>query len=174
MLWAPKAMNVFFRLQFLPTHINPEWHKLCGESSSGASSQMLGKPSHPAAKSSLSSAGLVAGSLVPIRHGHPASPMSHTQALEVHMLSSPPLLGSKHAQGCGIPRCLGWATCLKLNNLKMCGWSKLPQQWGRKSTSTRHAFPKALAPKALAPFWLGWSVFCRSWSLFIDYRKCTN
>lgn len=67
--------------------------------------------------------------------------MSHMQAMGVHTLSSPPLLGFKHPQGC-----LGWVTCLKLNNLKLHGWSKQPQQWGRKSTSGRHAFPKALAP----------------------------
>jgi len=63
---SPKGHGWFFRLRFLPAHINPGWRKLRRGSSSGAHSQRLSKPSHPAAKTSPRSAGLVAGT--PVLH----------------------------------------------------------------------------------------------------------
>lgn len=99
---SPEGQGCFFRLQWLPAHINPEWHKLCEGSSSGASSQTLSELSHPAAETSPRSAGLVAG-----RPGLQPHPISHTPAEEVDTLSPPPLLGFKQ---CGMPRGVGWAT----------------------------------------------------------------
>lgn len=103
---SPKDHSWFFRLQFLPAHINPEWHKLYGRSSSGVSSETPSKPSHPAAETSLRSAGLVSGSQCSADMDPQPHPINHTSGQEAHTPSSSSPLGFKQ---CGISRAVGWA-----------------------------------------------------------------
>lgn len=85
---SPKDHSCFFRLQFLPAHINPEWHKLYGRSSSGVSSETPSKPSHPAAETSLRSAGLVSGRQCFADMDPRPHPINHTPGQEAQTPSS--------------------------------------------------------------------------------------